>query len=103
MSTVQHLTCMWDIENTLVFASLPCFGVNLSIIGIAQVDAPAAFLGNAGRQGDRDARRFDAGSGIVGPRSFNVRTMGQNAAWHVFKAIPLLDEIIPDMVADLIN
>jgi len=94
---------VWHVEDALLLASHPCFGVNLSIIGIAEVDAPTAFLGNAGGQCDRDTRRFDTGCGIVGTRSLDVRAMGQNAARHVFKTIPLLDEIIPDMVADLVN
>src|SRR5438093_1609481 len=102
-SAVQHLTCVWYEENTFLFASHPFFGVNLSIIGIAQVDTPTAFLWNAGGQCDRDARRFDAASGIVGTRSLNVRAVCQNASRHVFKAIPLLDEIVPDMVANLVN
>ena len=94
---------MRDVEYALLFAAHPCFGVNLSIIGIAQVDAPTAFLWNAGRQCDRDARRFDAECLVVGPRSLDMRAMRQNASRYMFEAIPLLDEIIPDMVADLVN
>src|SRR5436305_15204091 len=100
MSSVQHLTSVWYEENTFLFASHPFFEVNLSIIGIAQVDAPAAFLWNASGQCDRDAWRFDAACGVVGTRSLDVRAVCQNASRHVFKAIPLLDEIIPDMVAN---
>ena len=94
---------MWHVENALLFASLPCFRVNVPVIGVAQVDAPTAFLWNAGCQCDRDTRRFDTGCGIVGTRSLDVRAVCQNATWNMFKAIPLLDEIIPDMVANLVN
>src|SRR5579872_4001073 len=103
MSAEQHLPGVWDVEYTFLLASLPCCGVNLSIIGIAQVDATTAFLWNTCCQRDRDAWRFDASGSIVGPRSLDVRAMCQNAARHMFKTLPLLDEIIPDMVANLVN
>src|SRR6266487_2901053 len=103
MSTVQHLSGVGDVEDALLFASLPGFGVDVPIIGIAQVDAPAAFLGNAGGQCDRDARRLDTGYGIVGPCPLDVRAVGQNAARHMLIAIPLLDQIIPDVIAHLVN
>src|SRR5579863_801765 len=103
MSTVEHLSGVWYKEYPLLFASPPCCGVNLSIIGIAQVDAPTAFLWNAGGQCHRDARRFDAACGVVGPRSLDVRAMCQNAPRHVLKAIPLLEEILLDMVTDFVN
>src|SRR5579859_7634165 len=103
MSAIQHLTCVWYVEYTLLFASLPCFRVNLPIIGIAQVDAPTAFLWNAGGQCDRDARRFDAACGVVDTCSLDVCTVCQNASRHVLKAVPLLEEILLDVVADLVN
>src|SRR5690349_6995568 len=74
-SAVQHLTRMWHEENTLLFAPLPCLGVNRPIIGIAQVDEPTALFCNAGRQRDRDTRCFDVVCGIVGTRSLDVRAM----------------------------
>src|SRR5579883_1427714 len=101
--TVEYLTSMWDVENALLFAAHPCLRVDLSIIGIAQVDASAAFLWDACGQRNRDARRFDAGCGVVGSRSLDMRAVRQNTARHVLKTLPLLDEIIPDVVADFVN
>src|SRR5207253_8666451 len=94
---------MWHVEDALLFASLPCCGVNLPIIGIAQVDEPTAFLWNARSQRHRDARRFNATCGVVGTRSLDVCAMGQNAARDILKAVPLLEEIIPYMVTDFVD
>src|SRR6266566_4901639 len=102
-SAVEHFTGVWYVKNALLFASFPCFGIDLPIIGIAQVDAPTAFLWNSGSQSNRDARRFDAECLVVGSRSLDMRAMRQDASRYMFKAIPLLDEIILDMVADLVN
>src|SRR6266566_4031457 len=102
-SAVEHFTGVWYVKNALLFASFPCFGIDLPIIGIAQVDAPTAFLWNSGSQSNRDARRLDAECLVVGSRSLDVRAMRQYASRYMFEAIPLLDEIILDMVADLVN
>src|SRR5713101_1425627 len=87
-STVEHFTGVWYVKNALLLASFPCFGIDLPMIGITQVDAPTAFFGNSGSQRDRDARRFDAECLVVGPRSLDVRAMRQNASRYMFKAIP---------------
>src|SRR6266568_3031168 len=83
VSAAQHLTRVRHVEHALLFPSRPCFGVNLPVIGIAQVDAPAAFLWNTRSQRHRDARRFDTAFCVVGTRSLNVRAMCQNAPRHV--------------------
>jgi hypothetical protein len=42
--TVQHLTGVGHIEDALLFTSHPGLRVNVSIIHIAQIDAPAVLL-----------------------------------------------------------
>src|SRR5207248_9022215 len=78
-SSVEHFTGVWYVKNALLFASFPCFRIDLPVISIAQIDAPAAFLWNSGSQSNRDAGCFDAEYLVVGSRSLDVCAMRQNA------------------------
>src|SRR5437763_1767715 len=71
-------------------------------MSFASTSISSIFTGSAS-QGNRDTRRLDAECLVVRPRSLDMRAMRQNASRYMFEAIPLLDEIIPDMVAALVN
>src|SRR6266567_1093858 len=58
--SIKHLPGMQHQQNTLLFATFPLLRVDFPIVSVSQVDEPAAFLGDTGGQGHRDARRFDS-------------------------------------------
>src|SRR5260370_24552149 len=62
-----------------------------------------ALLGNASSQGHLDAGRFNSAGCIICTRSFDMRAVGENAARHIFEAIPLFEKIIPHVVTYLVD
>src|SRR5260221_13459805 len=81
----------------------PPFRVNLHVVCIAQVDMSTALLGDACSQGHLDAGRFNPAGCIICTRSLDMRAVGENAARHIFEAIPLFEKIIPHVVTYLVD
>src|SRR5205085_1945689 len=103
LRTIEHLPRMWHEQDSLLFSPFPHFGVDLPIVNIAQVHPMAAFFGDAGCQRDLDARRLGATGAVVGACPFDVRAVCQDGAWHIFETLPLLEEIVPHVVAHLVD
>src|SRR5712692_10563775 len=100
---VEHLPSVRHEQHTLLFMPLPLLGVDFPIVRIPQIDPSTAFLRYAGSQCHLNARRFYAIGSIVRATPLDVRTVGENTAWHILKAVPLFDKIIPHMVAHLVD
>src|SRR5260370_34162930 len=62
-----------------------------------------ALLGDACSQGHLDAGRFNPAGCIICTRSFDMRAVGENAARHIFEAIPLFEKIITHVVTYLVD
>jgi alpha-glucuronidase len=86
-----------------VFASFPFLGVDLFVVGVAQVDSMAAFFRDGGCKCYLDAGFFNLACGIVCACSLDVRAMGENAARDIFEAIPLFKKIISYVITDLVD
>src|SRR6266852_3777125 len=102
-SAVEHLTRVGHEQNALLFAPFPRLWVNLLVVCITKVNKPAAFFRDTGCQGHLDARRFNTCGRVIFACSLNVCAMGKNAARNIFETFPLLQKIIPHMVAYLVN
>ena len=63
---VEDFAGVGDDEDAFLFAPLPCMGVDVAVVEVAEVDAAAAFCRDAGCQCYLDARRFGVGGEIVG-------------------------------------
>src|SRR5579883_2211463 len=100
---IERLTSMGYIEYALMLAILPLLEGNCARIEIAQVYPPATLLRNTGRQGHLDAWYLATGSGIIAARTLDMGAMGKNAARHIFEALPLLEEVVAHVVADLVD
>ena len=75
--------------------------VDRAPVTVAEVDLPAGGLGNAGGEGHAHAGRLDAGLLVVGADAVDVRRVGEGAPGLVLELVPLLQEIIAAVVADL--
>src|SRR5579884_3982887 len=81
----------------------PGLRVDLAIIAVTQVDAAAALLWNARCQRDRNARRLYPACRVIASCSFHVRAVREDTARHVFEALPLLEKIVFDVIAYLVD
>ena len=74
--------------------------VDLRRIEVVEVDRADHVLGDAGGQRDRDPVPL-AVDLVPGARAAQVRGVGEVAPVLVLEAVPLLDEVVPAVVADL--
>ena len=76
--------------------------VDLRRVEVVEVDRPGDVLGDAGgqRDGDPVALAVDL---VVGARAAQVRGVGEVAPVEVLEAVPLLDEVVAAVVADLVD
>ena len=68
-------------------------------VAIAQVDLPAVRLRNPGGQGHPSPRGLDAI--LIGAAAKHVRAVCKGSPGQVLEPIPLLQEVVPTVVADL--
>ena len=85
-------TGAWDQQNPFIFTTCPLLRMDRCGVLVAQVDVPAAFFRDAGRQCDVDARCLTAGLQIVLTQSLEMRRMCQHTAWIILEFLPLLHE-----------
>jgi len=87
------------MEDALVFTVCKIVGVDRGGVAVAEVD-PAAFLLRYPR-GERHAHARDLSPVLVGPDAVDVRRMGEDAPGVILEALPLFQEVVAAVVADL--
>src|SRR5262245_18581812 len=100
---IQHLTRFGNQENTFGFATTPVVKVEAVRIGVPQAEPAAPFWRNTGRQGTLDTRALNSGLSVVLAYTPQVGAVGQRTARIVAKPVPLLEEVISHMVANLVQ
>lgn len=84
-----------------MFAVGEIFGVDGSRVAVGEVDAGANFGGNSGGESHLDAGVFDAV--FKSASSADMGGVSEDTAGDVGKAVPLLEEVVSDMVADFLD
>ncbi len=69
----------------------------------AEAEVLALFPGDTGGERDLDARRLDVTSRIVGARTLHVGRVRKNPQRESAEAVPLRQEIVPAVIADLVD
>src|SRR5262245_45347731 len=101
--TIQHFTCFWHQQDPFRFPAFPFIEIDYIRVQVAEVEGLAPFFRNLCCQCDIDARRFNGLLGIISTDSSQVRAVGDDAPRMMFEPIPLLHEIIADVVADFVH
>ena len=72
-------------------------------VQVVQVHRAHPLLGDAGGQGDGDPAALLAGGLVVGARAAQVGGVREDAPRHDPEAVPLLHEVVPAVVAHLVD
>ena len=86
--------------NEGIRVSLVCSDVDRGRVEIVEVDRPNDLLGDAGCQSDRQPIPLTV-LGIPGALPAQVGGVRQVAPRLVLKAVPLAEEVVPTVIADL--
>src|SRR6266550_2197358 len=97
----EHLTGFRHQQHPFIFAIRVVLDANALRVTVAEVNLLADFGRNGGRQSDLGATFLDAV--LVSSDAANVSGMRQHTPWIMLKLIPLLQEIVPAMVANFLN
>lgn len=98
---VEHFAGFGDIEDAFSLAVLEIFRADTGGVAITEVDFPAGGFGDASGEGDLDATIFDAV--LEATDAAHMGRMGQDAPRVMGEAVPLLEEVIPAVVADFFD
>ena len=97
----KHLAGFGHEQNAFVLTIREIFGADGVRIAVAEIDLPASLLGDLRGERDLDAAFFDAVFKCAD--AAHVRRMREHAPRNIFELVPLLQKIIPAMVADLVD
>src|SRR6185295_3619384 len=89
--------------DTLIFASLPIFKPDTLRVYVVQIQASATFFGDAGRERNFYPQSLDARRRVVCALPYQVRGMRNYATRHIGKSVPLLEKVIPAVIANAVE
>ena len=90
-----------DKEHALGLPVRVALDVDRPPIAVAEVDFPALRFAKPRRQRHADPRSLDSGLLVVSAYPVDVRRVGEDPPRLVLESIPLLQEVVPAVVADL--
>ena len=95
---VQLLSRLRDVQDALGLPVHEVFHPEAAPVAIAQVDLPADRLRDPSGQGHPSPGGLD--TILIGTAAKHVRAVGQGPPRQVLEPVPLLQEVVPAVVAD---